>query len=109
LEGVSVQHVEDDECAQCSSLVPVDKRVVCNEESHEMNRLLMERERYLAEESFRDVLENGFDRVLRSDSWLRGVAFLNDLLVESKDLFDGGIHDVVSHALVSSVLGDNRF
>ena len=70
---------------------------------------MMERGWYLAEEPFRDILESGFDRVFRSDSWFRGVTFLNDLLVESKDLFDGGIHDVVSHALVSSVLGDNRF
>lgn len=74
-----------------------------------MNRFFVKGLWHLPVKSLRNVLQHRFDRVLRSDSRFRGVAFLDNLLVEIENEPDGGIREIVSHTLDSLAPSDNRF
>ncbi|ELZ71346.1 hypothetical protein C458_01670 [Haloferax sp. ATCC BAA-644] len=83
--------------------------MVCNEKPHQMYRFFMQCLWNLPKVSFRDVLHCRFDCVLRSDSGFRGIAFLDDLLVEIEDELDRRIRDIGSHNCDSLALANSRF
>ena len=71
---------------KCRSLVPVDKRMIDDDETEQLERFLVEGIGHVTKVSITDVLDCVFDVASRSDASLRILVRLDDQLVNREDV-----------------------
>ena len=103
---VAVKEVEDARRVQRRSLVGVDERVVGDEQSEQVERLLVGSLRRFTETPTLDVAEGELDVAPVSNPSIGLGVLRDDVLVDVDDIPDGGVPQRVDHSVQDEQFGE---